>query len=382
MHEIDLAVPLELAKALRQNVGTQVGEAGAEIREGVAATPLIEGGRAPEVLQRGLIRRGGMLCEAMKRAHAGAAASLSAVAGYSVFNDGSVRYGNRIAKGTFQLQQSNGLQTYTLPINNNGNSLHGGFVGLGMLDAACAGEVFTSPVPDQMLAATKLVDGIRLVCVAAPGYLEGREIPRTPHDLIAEIRYRMADAPCRLEPVELGHADVHQDHGRLKARRLLDRFDEDLDRRLVRGEVDAEETEPLMLKGFAGPVPTVLKPLMFVIEIISHCARPLSLSLRLFGNMMAGHILLTGSVAGRRAIPGSLYSSTKWAISGMGDGVIALGLVVPMVNSADEARRAASPSPAISCKRSGATGAGAAIFKAQKLPGVPPFTPGNVRPTP
>jgi dihydroxyacetone kinase-like protein len=36
--------------------------------------------------------------------------------------------------------------------------LHGGFVGLGMLDAACAGEVFTSPVPDQMLAATRAVD--------------------------------------------------------------------------------------------------------------------------------------------------------------------------------------------------------------------------------
>jgi dihydroxyacetone kinase-like protein len=36
--------------------------------------------------------------------------------------------------------------------------LHGGFVGLGMLDAACAGEVFTSPVPDQMLAATRTVD--------------------------------------------------------------------------------------------------------------------------------------------------------------------------------------------------------------------------------
>jgi aldose 1-epimerase len=41
------------------------------------------------------------------------------------------RYANRIAKGTFQLQQKNGLQTYTLPINNNGNSLHGGFVGFG-----------------------------------------------------------------------------------------------------------------------------------------------------------------------------------------------------------------------------------------------------------
>jgi dihydroxyacetone kinase-like protein len=37
--------------------------------------------------------------------------------------------------------------------------LHGGFVGLGMLDAACCGEVFTSPVPDQMLAATTAVDG-------------------------------------------------------------------------------------------------------------------------------------------------------------------------------------------------------------------------------
>jgi dihydroxyacetone kinase-like protein len=37
--------------------------------------------------------------------------------------------------------------------------LHGGFVGKGMLDAACPGEVFTSPVPEQMLAATKAVNG-------------------------------------------------------------------------------------------------------------------------------------------------------------------------------------------------------------------------------
>jgi phosphoenolpyruvate---glycerone phosphotransferase subunit DhaK len=37
--------------------------------------------------------------------------------------------------------------------------LHGGFVGYGMLDAACPGEVFTSPVPDQMLAATRAVNG-------------------------------------------------------------------------------------------------------------------------------------------------------------------------------------------------------------------------------
>jgi dihydroxyacetone kinase-like protein len=37
--------------------------------------------------------------------------------------------------------------------------MHGGFVGMGMLDAACPGAVFTSPTPDQMLAATKAVDG-------------------------------------------------------------------------------------------------------------------------------------------------------------------------------------------------------------------------------
>ena len=37
--------------------------------------------------------------------------------------------------------------------------MHAGFVGVGMLDAACAGEVFTSPVPDQVVAATRGVDG-------------------------------------------------------------------------------------------------------------------------------------------------------------------------------------------------------------------------------
>lgn len=37
--------------------------------------------------------------------------------------------------------------------------MHGGFVGRGMLDAACPGQVFTSPVPDQMLAATRAVNG-------------------------------------------------------------------------------------------------------------------------------------------------------------------------------------------------------------------------------
>ena len=36
--------------------------------------------------------------------------------------------------------------------------MHGGFVGVGMLDGACPGEVFTSPTPDQMYACAKAVD--------------------------------------------------------------------------------------------------------------------------------------------------------------------------------------------------------------------------------
>jgi len=34
-----------------------------------------------------------------------------------------------------------------------------------------------------------------------------------------------------------------------------------------------------------------------------------------------GHVLLTGSVAGRKAMPGSLYSATKWAVTGMGESI-------------------------------------------------------------
>jgi NADP-dependent 3-hydroxy acid dehydrogenase YdfG len=34
-----------------------------------------------------------------------------------------------------------------------------------------------------------------------------------------------------------------------------------------------------------------------------------------------GHVLLTGSVAGRRALPGSLYSATKWAVTAIGEGL-------------------------------------------------------------
>ena len=53
------------------------------------------------------------------------------VNGGPYFGETIGRYGNRIADGTFKLQQPSGLQTYTLPINNGVNDLHGGLVGFG-----------------------------------------------------------------------------------------------------------------------------------------------------------------------------------------------------------------------------------------------------------
>ncbi|MEU4894937.1 dihydroxyacetone kinase subunit DhaK [Streptomyces sp. NPDC044780] len=48
--------------------------------------------------------------------------------------------------------------------------LHGGFVGPGMLDAACPGEVFTSPVPDQMVRAAAAVDSGQGVLFVVKSY--------------------------------------------------------------------------------------------------------------------------------------------------------------------------------------------------------------------
>ena len=75
------------------------------------------------------------------------------------------------------------------------------------------------------------------------------------------------------------------------------------------------------LQHFMGPVPLALKPLMFVIEIISHLARPLSLTLRLFGNMFGGHILLAiiFFLMGLQGLIG-------WALSGSGVGAVVGGI--------------------------------------------------------
>jgi dihydroxyacetone kinase-like protein len=59
--------------------------------------------------------------------------------------------------------RADGAQTGKVGIISGGGSghepMHNGYVGRGMLDAACPGEVFTSPTPDQMQAATEAVDG-------------------------------------------------------------------------------------------------------------------------------------------------------------------------------------------------------------------------------
>jgi F-type H+-transporting ATPase subunit a len=75
------------------------------------------------------------------------------------------------------------------------------------------------------------------------------------------------------------------------------------------------------LKHFTGPVPLALKPLMFVIEIISHLARPLSLTLRLFGNMVGGHILLAIIF-----FLMGLHGLIGWALSGSVPGAVVGGL--------------------------------------------------------
>jgi phosphoenolpyruvate---glycerone phosphotransferase subunit DhaK len=61
------------------------------------------------------------------------------------------------------IARADGTRTGKVALISGGGSghepLHGGFVGLGMLDAACPGEVFTSPVPGQMLTAAQAVNG-------------------------------------------------------------------------------------------------------------------------------------------------------------------------------------------------------------------------------
>jgi dihydroxyacetone kinase len=78
--------------------------------------------------------------------------------------------------------------------------LHAGFVGFGMLDAACPGQVFTSPTPDQMVAAIEAVD---TGAGCPPGRLSyitpgGFRLPGRPDPGARSVRRRpgRARAPC------------------------------------------------------------------------------------------------------------------------------------------------------------------------------------------
>ena len=66
------------------------------------------------------------------------------------------------------------------------------------------------------------------------------------------------------------------------------------------GEGDVEHWKAMVLTNVYGAALTIRATLEALIET-------------------KGHLLLTGSVAGRRALPGSLYSATKWAVTGMGE---------------------------------------------------------------
>jgi dihydroxyacetone kinase-like protein len=77
--------------------------------------------------------------------------------------------------------------------------MHGGFVGMGMLDAACPGEVFTSPTPDQMEQATKAVDGGAGVVHIVKNYTGD------------VMNFEMAAELCRSEGVEVESVLVDDD---------------------------------------------------------------------------------------------------------------------------------------------------------------------------
>jgi phosphoenolpyruvate---glycerone phosphotransferase subunit DhaK len=77
--------------------------------------------------------------------------------------------------------------------------MHGGFVGAGMLDAACPGEVFTSPTPDQMEQATKAVDGGAGVVHIVKNYTGD------------VMNFEMAAELCRSEGVEVESVLVDDD---------------------------------------------------------------------------------------------------------------------------------------------------------------------------
>src|SRR5450755_1500768 len=71
------------------------------------------------------------------------------------------------------LRRRNPASSKVVLISGGGSGhepLHAGFVGLGMLDAACPGQIFTAPTPDQMVAAAEAVDQGRCAVFIVKNY--------------------------------------------------------------------------------------------------------------------------------------------------------------------------------------------------------------------
>jgi phosphoenolpyruvate---glycerone phosphotransferase subunit DhaK len=77
--------------------------------------------------------------------------------------------------------------------------MHGGFVGRGMLDAACPGQVFTSPTPDQIEAATRAADGGKGVLHIIKNYTG---------DI---MNFEMAAELCQAQGIEVRAAVISDD---------------------------------------------------------------------------------------------------------------------------------------------------------------------------
>lgn len=77
--------------------------------------------------------------------------------------------------------------------------MHNGFVGIGMLDAACPGPIFTSPTPDQIFAAACAVDGGAGVLFIIKNYTG---------DI---LNFDIAAEMCRAEGIDVGSVLIHDD---------------------------------------------------------------------------------------------------------------------------------------------------------------------------
>lgn len=77
--------------------------------------------------------------------------------------------------------------------------LHGGFVGYGMLDAACPGPVFTSPTPDQMEAAVKYVNKDMGVLLLIKNYTGD------------VMNFQMAEELCKADGIDIKSVVIEDD---------------------------------------------------------------------------------------------------------------------------------------------------------------------------